>query len=64
MRGREVCQVEGKDVYPSKDEARDAAKAGVSNGHRTSAGTYRCPWGDHYHIRSGTRLVSRTRRTR
>ncbi len=54
MAGWEKCTVAGKDCYPTKDLAKAAAQVLRSKKHGRG-GTYRCPFGDHYHTTKGLR---------
>jgi hypothetical protein len=49
----DLCGVTGKDMYPTKDECRDALAAfGYAKGSRR---VYRCPFCDTYHQTKGRR---------
>jgi hypothetical protein len=51
--GREKCSVEGKDIYPTRGEARaDRPRLASLYG---QAKVYRCSFGEHYHITKGAR---------
>jgi hypothetical protein len=55
---REKCNGPGhKDIYPTKEEAQDELRR-LRDGRKARPGqgmTYRCTWGEHYHITSHKR---------
>lgn len=59
MNGREKCTVQGKDIYPTRDEAKDDARR--LKGVHGLAKAYPCPFGDHWHVTKGARARKRRR---
>jgi hypothetical protein len=51
--GREKCNVEGKDIYPTREEAR-TERDRLKRVHG-QAKAYPCAFGDHWHITKGAR---------
>lgn len=52
----EKCNVEGKDIFATKAEAREELKVFRSQpGRRGRGRSYRCSFGDHYHVTKGLR---------
>jgi hypothetical protein len=49
---REKCRVEGKDIYATKEEARETLNF-FRKDHKGRGKTYRCIFGDHYHVTKG-----------
>lgn len=50
--GRDRCSVSGKIIYATREEARAVARA--FRRHNKGRGkSYRCTWGDHYHVTKG-----------
>lgn len=53
MAAWETCTVEGKRIYPTRDDAR--ADRGRVASMRGQAKVYQCAFGNHYHITKGAR---------
>lgn len=52
----EKCGVEGKDILPTKDAAREYLRSFRAQPGRWGRGrSYRCSFGDHYHVTKGLR---------
>lgn len=52
----EKCGVEGKDILATKEEARDYLRTfRAQPGRRGRGRSYRCSFGDHYHVTKGLR---------
>lgn len=55
--GREICLVQGKVIFQTRDEARAARNALAARGGEAKA--YLCPFGEHWHITKGARARKR-----
>lgn len=49
---REKCGVQGKDVFPTREEARSILRDFRAQ-HHGKGTVYRCSFGDHYHVTKG-----------
>lgn len=57
--GKEKCLVEGKDIYPTRAEAKaDAVRLRKVHG---LSKAYPCSFGDHWHVTKGARARKRRR---
>jgi hypothetical protein len=50
--GREICTVQGKEIFATKKEAKDTVSS-LRRAGRKYARSYRCPFGEHYHVTKG-----------
>lgn len=50
--GRDRCRISGKVIYETKEAARAELRA-FRRYHAGRGKTYRCSWGEHYHVTKG-----------
>jgi hypothetical protein len=50
---REKCLAQGKDIFATKEDARAYLLTEFRARHAGHGTTYRCSFGDHYHVSKG-----------